>query len=157
MKSLYLVRHSKALRDDANVKDVNRPLVEKGIERAAKMAGIFLQKHNVPELIISSHALRAKETASILADHFNYLPGNIQYDPLIYRCHYSYLVETVHLLGDEMNSVMIIGHNPAITYAASHFLKEDLEYMRTCAIVCIRFASDSWDTIHLPETYEIIE
>lgn len=157
MKSLYFVRHSIALRDDVSVKDVHRPLVEGGIEKAKKIAGLFLMKHAAPELIISSHAQRAKETAIILSESFNYPVSKINTDLLIYRCHYSYLVEKVHLFDNELNSVMMIGHNPAITFAASHFIKEELDYLPTCGIVCIRFATDSWDAIQNPEGYEIIE
>ncbi|HQQ12358.1 MAG TPA: histidine phosphatase family protein, partial [Bacteroidales bacterium] len=67
MKTLYIVRHAKSSWDFPEVSDHDRPLLEKGKKRTRKIID-FLQKKKVkPDLIISSSALRARETAGYLA------------------------------------------------------------------------------------------
>ncbi|MFZ4776745.1 MAG: SixA phosphatase family protein [Terrimicrobiaceae bacterium] len=59
------LRHAEA--EDANGSDFERQLTHKGHEQAAKV-GKFCQHHNlVPDLIITSPVVRARQTAGIVA------------------------------------------------------------------------------------------
>src|ERR1043166_297627 len=63
MKTLIILRHAKSSRDDPTLADHDRPLTRGG-ERNALRVGKFLHGKNiVPDLIVSSTALRARSTA----------------------------------------------------------------------------------------------
>ena len=63
MKRLYLVRHAKSSWEEPGGSDIDRPLLEKGIKRTQKVI-CFLKDHGVKiDLMISSPAVRAFQTA----------------------------------------------------------------------------------------------
>ena len=65
MKSILLFRHGKSNWNANYEKDHERPLSKRGVQ-AAKIMGIYLFRiEQIPDLIISSTALRAKTTAQI--------------------------------------------------------------------------------------------
>ncbi len=65
MKTLYIVRHAKSSWDFSAIPDYDRPLLETGIIRTNKIIKYLKNQDTNPDLIVSSHALRAKETARI--------------------------------------------------------------------------------------------
>ena len=65
MKTLFIVRHGKSSWDYETVKDIDRPLGERGIHDAEKVAGRLRKSGRKPELMISSPATRALHTATI--------------------------------------------------------------------------------------------
>ena len=67
MKTLYIVRHAKSSWDHPGLGDDQRPLLEKGKKRTKYVVDYFLENNCRPDLIISSHAVRAFETAKIIA------------------------------------------------------------------------------------------
>ena len=71
MKRLVLVRHAKAVQwgyED----DFNRDLTERGVSDAGKVSAFLKEKGIRPDLIITSPAARALQTAMIFAGTFNY-------------------------------------------------------------------------------------
>jgi phosphohistidine phosphatase len=48
---------------------------------------------------------------------------------------------------DAVDSLMIVGHNPAITHLANLFLDPGIEMLPTTGIVCISFESDTWKSL----------
>lgn len=157
MKNLFLVRHSNALKDDPLIEDIKRPLIEKGIERAIKVGELIKSLYPVPDLIITSHATRALQTASILSKVLNYPETGIEKDILLFRCHYSYMIEKILMTENEVNSLMLVGHNPVITYAASHFLGKEIDYLLPCGFVFIKFDTESWEEAGIPSVNNIVD
>ena len=70
IKKLYIVRHGKSTWDYESTSDIDRPLKERGIKDAYSMSERLLDKIQIPELIISSNAIRALHTATIFARTF---------------------------------------------------------------------------------------
>ena len=68
MKKLLLIRHAKAEKD-ITVKDIDRPLKYIGIQDATFMAERLKERSLIPQILITSPALRTKTTAEIFADH----------------------------------------------------------------------------------------
>ena len=119
MKTLLILRHAKSSRDDPNMADHDRPLNERG-KRAAKEAGRFLRDEDlVPELIISSTALRARKTAQKAAKRCDY-PRAIELSDRLYLSTPRDHLEVVQALADAEDCVLLVGHNPGI----SQFLSE---------------------------------
>jgi len=72
MKTLFLVRHAKSMRDDAAMPDKDRPLNDRGKRDAPKMGERLAKRYVKPNLILSSPARRALKTAQIIAKKLDY-------------------------------------------------------------------------------------
>lgn len=148
MKTLYIVRHAKSSWDYPELPDYERPLLEKGKKRTKLVAG-YLEENNIwIDRIISSHAVRAFETAKIIAAEISYPEDEIRIFEDIYFGDVDKLFDHLFKLPEEIQSVMLVGHNPTFTYFANSFLKKEIEWLPTSGIVCIEFKTDKWEKLH---------
>ena len=100
-----------------------------------------------PGLIISSHAVRAYETARLIAADLAYPQKQIMQDREIYLGSEDSLLNIVFALPDHLESVMLVGHNPIITGFAQMFQARIPEDMPTSAVVSISFETNNWNQI----------
>ena len=121
MKTLFLVRHAKSSRDEPALQDKDRPLNDRG-KRDAPKTGVRLAKRDVkPDLILSSPATRAFKTAKIIAKELDYNLKDIVLDERLYAVGVDDLLDVVRGLGDKLERVMVVGHNPELTALAHRF------------------------------------
>lgn len=147
MKTLYLVRHAKSSWDTPGLADDQRTLLPKGIAKTKLVAGYLVREGVKIDLMISSHAVRAYETAKIMAACLDYPVKQILKDRKVYDGPYDRLLDLIYGTDNEVNSLMIFGHNPLITQLANLFLHPGIEDMPTSAIVCITFKTGKWEEI----------
>lgn len=147
MKTIYIVRHAKSSWKDAGLTDEKRPLLEKGKKRTKKIIDFLHEKKVSVDCIISSHAVRALETAKILAHALDYPQDNIKIDPLVYVSDGERIFNQFYDLSEEYDSVMIVGHNPALTDFVNHFLDPRIDNLPTSGVVSISFHTDSWEEV----------
>ena len=148
MKTLYLVRHAKSSWKEFDLNDRDRPLNKRG-EHDAPLMSKHLKKINVkPSMIISSPAKRALTTAKIIASEIDYEKKNITTDENIYLATSEVLLYLTSKLNSDLNSVMIVGHNPGITEFLNHLCKTNVDNMPTCSVACIEFQTDNWSDIN---------
>ncbi|MCF8303462.1 MAG: histidine phosphatase family protein [Bacteroidales bacterium] len=147
MKTLYLVRHAKSSWKDPELSDLERPLLEKGLKRTKLVIDELLKKKVRVDLIVSSHAVRAFETAKILAKALDYPPEDIRIEKQIYHTDADSLFHQFYDLPEESKSMMLVGHNPTITNFANKFLTNKLDSLPTSGVVCIEFDTDEWEGI----------
>lgn len=149
MKTLYLVRHAKSSWDTAYQHDYERPLLKKGINRTQKLAA-YLQKHGIkPDLIVSSHAVRAFETACLIAQVLQYPQTEIQIESQLYFSGTQAMENVVFGLPENKHNVMLVGHNPDMTQFANQFLFQKVDYLPTSALVSVSFETQSWTDLML--------
>ena len=147
MKTLYIVRHAKSSWDHPGLEDYQRPLLEKGKKRT-KYVIDYLQKQKVkPDLILSSHAERAKETARIIAAALGYPEHEIIISKEIYFGNTDGLFNHFYDLSNQVNSLMMVGHNPTMTNFANYFLDNKIDNLPTSGVVCIEFDTDMWENV----------
>ena len=65
MKTIYLVRHAQALPEKEGMQDIDRPLSEIGIKDAKRVAKRLGKNRQIPEMMITSSAQRAIQTATL--------------------------------------------------------------------------------------------
>lgn len=147
MKRLYLVRHAKSSWDDRSVPDYERPLNKRGFRDAPSMGKYLAENGHIPEIMISSPALRAVSTAEIFAEETGCPKDKILTDEKIYEADVSDLIELVSGLDDKYSSVMLFGHNPGLSFFAAFLLPNHAESLSTCAVLCIGFDVLSWKEI----------
>ncbi|MFZ4398943.1 MAG: SixA phosphatase family protein [Bacteroidales bacterium] len=147
MKTLYIIRHAKSSWEFTNLSDEERPLIEKGIKRSKKI-GKYLKEQNVKaDIIISSHANRALNTAQIIAKKINYPEEKILIDKKIYGTGIDNLFNTIYGIPNEYKCAIIFGHNPTFTNIANYFLDEKIDNLPTSGLVCVVFETDKWNEI----------
>jgi phosphohistidine phosphatase len=127
--------------------DEERPLLPKGIEKTKMITDYLIRKNIKPDLIISSHAIRAYETAKILATDLEYPVAKIRIDRKVYEGSEDRILDIIYSLPDEISSVMVVGHNPTITILANLFLRPGVENMRTSAVAAFSFDTEKWEEI----------
>ncbi len=111
MKLLTLLRHGKSVQDPAYTMDRERPLADRG-RRDATLLGKFLARADlVPDLIVTSPALRARQTAELFAEAAGYR-REIRQDEALYAAGPDALLTVICGLPDEVEHAMLIGHNP---------------------------------------------
>ena len=143
-KDLFLIRHADAVHS-SSISDFDRSLSEKGFNEGIKMAQHFKSYTAVPDLIISSPAKRALQTASLFAEAFYLAIQQIQPENMIYEADVSALLSIINHIPDHMSKIALFGHNPGITLFASYLSGSQIGHIPTAGIVHIRFEStDSW-------------
>lgn len=130
-----------------DIPDEQRPLLEKGKKRTKKVIDYLLENHIKVDYIISSHAVRAQETAKILAHALKYPIENIKIDSQIYHADGDAILNQFYDLPDRFDSVMIVGHNPSLTDFVNLFLKSPIDNLPTSGVVSFSFDTDHWEKV----------
>jgi len=144
MKTLFLLRHAKAAMGSANTKDFDRPLNGRGLSDA-RMMGERLKASGVTlDLIVSSPALRAITTATVIAEVFEKTPENIILDRQIYLAGAPKLMQIISLLDESADSVMLVAHNPALTDLSELLARSGIDNIPTAGLVTIKLPIDHW-------------
>lgn len=144
MKTLYIVRHAKSSWDFPDLPDIDRPIVDKGINNTRKIVIELNNKKVQVDLLISSHAKRAYETAKIIATGINYPVEKIEVRKGIYRVDRDDIFNILFALNDNIDSVMIVGHNPTLTQFANLFLDKKIDILPTSGVISISFKINNW-------------
>ena len=154
MKTLFVLRHAKSDWGDESLPDFDRPLNHRG-NKAAKAVGHEMATRGIrPDLVISSPAVRAKETVErMLHGYGEDIPVNE--DRRIYEAGTGTLVEIVRTAPDDADRLMIVGHNPGlqelvVALSEPSALREEAdEKFPTGALAEIRFSIDRWSELAL--------
>ncbi|HJQ69896.1 MAG TPA: histidine phosphatase family protein [Blastocatellia bacterium] len=142
MKTLLLLRHAKSSWDDVSLRDFERPLAERGERDAPRMGEQLRQRGPLPELIISSPAARARQTAKAVIEAAG-LTARLEFDDSIYGASSAELMRLMRRLPDAVNCALMVGHNPGFEEVVSRLTGSD-ERMPTAALACIEFQVDHW-------------
>jgi len=133
-RTLILLRHAKS--DwSGDETDVARPLAKRG-QRQAPDAGRWLAANlDTVDLAIVSPAKRARSTWDLVAAELGVLPGR-RIDDRVYTASDQELLAVVRELPDDIETVVLVGHNPGIEDLASLLTSQSVT-MPTSALVVI--------------------
>ncbi len=113
MKRLYLLRHAESSWDDPTLADHDRPLAPRGRPAAKVMAKHLGRKGIAPGLVLCSPSRRTRETLTRIAQGLG-KNADVRIEAELYAASAAVLLEVLHEVPDEVESVMLIGHNPGI-------------------------------------------
>ena len=147
MKTLYLLRHAKSGHEEYILNDIERHLSAKGYKDAEEQADLFKRNYKNPQLIISSPAIRAFTTALIFAKHLGYDITNIEINLSIYEASVSRLLYVISELSDELNNVMLVGHNPGFTDLTNALCGNVIDDLPTTGIAAIELSVNNWNSL----------
>lgn len=146
-KKLLLVRHGKSEWGNAHLADFDRPLNPRGHRNAPEMAARLLQKDLVPQLIVSSPALRAITTAKHFAQAWKKSAEQIKEEASIYEANVKTLLKVISRFNNKYNYIAIFGHNPGFTELANYLSDANIYNIPTCSTVLIEFPFDEWELV----------
>ena len=145
MKTLYLLRHAKSSWKDKTLPDHERPLNSRGRKAAETMSSFLKQERVKPDLILSSSAVRARETVDIMMR--SVMRGiELRFDERIYGAPLEKLMEVVTQIDKEAHSALLVGHNPGLEELLQT-LTGKTETMPTAALAKITFKTSVWNNI----------
>lgn len=122
-KFVYLLRHAKSSRDDPGIPDHDRPLNQRGLKAAKKVAEHLERRGIVPALLLCSSARRARETMAPLQRTLG-ARSKIKVEDGLYAASAAQLLKRLRQVPDSVPSVMIVGHNPGIQDLAVQLVGE---------------------------------
>ncbi len=154
MKTLILTRHGKTeqLSPESSKTDFERVLKPRGYKDSELVAGDLLNRHIQPDLLISSKAVRAQQTAYIFAgllgiNRHDIILEQFLYDGYIPGEFLNYLTRYSH----RYESIMVVGHNPELAMTAISLTDNHDLYLPTAGTVAISFNVDNWNEINVRE------
>ena len=83
MKTVLILRHAKSSWSNPSLADIDRPLNKRGKNDAPRMGTLIKEQDIVPDLILSSPALRARKTAEAVSEYSGF-EGQIDFVPDFY-------------------------------------------------------------------------
>jgi phosphohistidine phosphatase len=145
---LLLIRHGKAAPKNVGLSDFERILTKTGVEESKRVAAATRDKLRSIDLMLSSPADRALETAHIFARNFKYPVQKIQVFEKVYSADsIQPLVEHIRGLGHIARTVAIFGHNPLFDELAAYLVPGFSRTMPKSAVLGIEFEAISWADI----------
>jgi phosphohistidine phosphatase len=145
MKKIFILRHAKSSWIDPKLSDFERPLNDRGLNAAPFMGELIARRGLFPDAIVSSPAKRAAQTATLLKESAG-LNIEIKFDDRIYEASPNTLRQAVSELDNNLDSVMLVGHNPGIE-GFIRYLTGQTESMPTAALAIIKLKIDRWADI----------
>lgn len=144
MKTICLVRHAKAAWPEQATADFERPLANRGHAEAESMSQHLLHHGIRPDLLVSSPARRALETAEIFADTAGIDRNGIVRKIEIYEGNIEGYATVIRALPDECRTALLFGHNPTISAFVQWITGKPAADMETCGVSKIDLKGQHW-------------
>ena len=147
MKTLLILRHAKT-QPDAPAGDHARELTERGHRNAAAMGAYIRVLIGTPDAIITSDATRARQTAEIVAPAANFA-APLTVEPRIYAADLETLLAVVRRIPGEVQTAIIIGHNPGFEELAAALPGNPEHEVRLppAGLAVLEFDVRRWDSV----------
>lgn len=145
-KTLILARHGKAEKANFGDNDFKRNLTERGNANVLKVSE-ELSKTLTPQLIVSSPANRAFQTAQLFAKTFKISKKNIELNEAIYEASMNALLRVINQLDNSFDCILMTGHNPAFEYAVDYFTGIQIGDLPTSGTAILNFPFNDWKMI----------
>ncbi|MDI9355849.1 MAG: histidine phosphatase family protein [Chitinophagaceae bacterium] len=140
MKKLFLVRHAEANENVfKGMSDFERMLTNTGIAQASHLGNFLNQNFVNVDLIITSDAERTFTTSKIIAEQIKYPLEDIISSHNMYKSSVRLYLEILHELSDVNECILLVGHNPEITYIAEFLTGAEINIMELASFVEIHF------------------
>lgn len=147
-RHLLIVRHAKSAWDTDAPSDFERPLAKRG-ETEAPRVGRWLRKQGlVPDLVVSSPAVRAKQTAVSVCKELGIKKKAIHWDKRVYMGDTDALLAVLGDCPKKARAVMLVGHNPGLEELLLYLsgskvkLPEDGKLLTTAATAHLEMSSN---------------
>lgn len=136
------MRHAKSSWKEPDIPDHERPLKKRGLKDAATMGKVLKNKEIVLDKIISSNAVRAADTAAIVAEKCGY-KKDIDFTDKLYMAECQAILDLIQSQPDKLKTILVVGHNPGMEALVQLFSKK-IESLPTSAIAFFQADIKKW-------------
>lgn len=145
MKYLILFRHAKSSWKYPELSDRERPLNKRGRRDAPKMGKWLKNNIEPPEMVLSSPSVRTLATISKAGHEWGLKGENYHTDQRLFHAGTQELLHIIRSCKDNINSLLIVGHNPGLTELAGQLCPEEaVENIPTSGVFGIKFNTEHW-------------
>ena len=127
--------------------DHARTLNDRGERDAPEMGKRLRKRKPQPTIIISSSAVRAETTATILAEAIDYPTSDLKIDERLYGAEPKDVISIIRELDDAIDCAMLVGHNPTFTDLINSLGGSQIDNVPTCGMAVLRFSTNAWSKI----------
>jgi phosphohistidine phosphatase len=151
MKTILFLRHAKSDWSDPGQPDLDRPLTKRGLDDAPGIGQMLARFECVPDIILSSPALRARQTAELAAKACGY-EGSLHWEDSFYGGSSHALITALQRLPDTLERPLVVGHNPTLEETVSVLLirgeggwqEDSVIRIPTSGLVCLDVDVAAW-------------
>ncbi len=148
MKRLIVFRHAKSSWSEPGKPDNERPLSSRGERDAPAMGARLAARGERPEVILSSHAGRAKATARAVAAALKSPATLIRIERRLYLASLEQLLDVLREQDDDESRALLVGHNPGLTELVNYLLPTlALDNLPTAGVVAIDVDAEHWSDL----------
>jgi phosphohistidine phosphatase len=155
VRTLLLMRHAKSDWGDAGLRDHDRPLNARGEAAAPRMGRLLVERSMVPTRILLSTAVRARQTAELVAEAAGVGTENCVSLEDLYLAPPSVLLESIARRGGDAEILLVVAHNPGIEELVA-LLGRHPEAFPTAALAGFRLGIDEWAEAELDMDAELV-
>lgn len=142
MKRLLILRHAKSDWNTGALTDRDRPLSKRGTAAAMTMGRVLARIDEIPDLIYTSPAVRARETALLATDAGGWGPRMVEVDEL-YGTSPAGALAVAAGAPDEVERLMLVGHEPTWSYLVQSLTGASVQ-IKTATIAAIDLSIARW-------------
>jgi len=148
MKTLILIRHAKSNWNELGKGDYERGLNTRGLSDAPIMAQRLQQRLTQEEqqidAILSSSAHRADQTTRLLLTKLDFPENKVDWRRDLYLANPLTMLEMIRMAADDIQTLVLVAHNPGISALAEQLSGEFLGNVPTCGVITIALPVDHW-------------
>jgi phosphohistidine phosphatase len=155
MRRLILLRHAKSDWTGVGLKDQERGLASRGRDTAPRV-GTYMAHHAlIPDLVLVSTAMRARDTWTFVAEAFR-KPPPVVYEDKLYETGPKAILDVIASTKHDVHVLLVVGHNPGLRDLAELLIASGdvdarqrlLEKFPTAGLAVIDFPIDDWGKLH---------
>jgi phosphohistidine phosphatase len=145
-KQLLILRHAKSSWSDEGIADHERKLNKRGKRDAPRMGEFLAARNLIPDIILTSTARRARDTAQLFAENCAGFKGEIKPLAELYLAREDDYFDPLRQLPSHIDVAMVVGHNPGLE-SLVELLGGHYHAMPTAAVAHFRLAISDWSEL----------
>jgi phosphohistidine phosphatase len=149
-KNLLLIRHATAedVTNSSMVRDRDRELTSRGIMESARMGKYLKDNELAIDAILCSPATRTHTTANLIAEQLKFDTDKVELADGLYGSGPRGYLALLNGLNETLETVIIVGHNPDITFFADYLSSQDCGgSMSKATLIQLKFGDLKWAEI----------
>lgn len=145
VKTLFVLRHGHA-EQPFGKNDMERKITRQGQEKVAEVATLMKKDGTVLQQVCCSTADRTRETLALFLETIGQQPP-VEFNDEVYEASLKTLLQVIGATAETVDSLLLVGHNPGLSYLVEYLLDERFYGMDPGDLVRIDFENQNWATI----------
>jgi phosphohistidine phosphatase len=142
MKRLLILRHAKSDWNTGASTDRARPLNRRGTDAAITMGRVLAKVGEIPDLIYTSPAVRARETALLAADAGDWGVPTVEVEEL-YETSPAAALAVAGEAPDDVELLMLVGHEPTWSFLVQTLTGATV-HLKTATVAAVDLPIARW-------------